>query len=214
MSKRKFQTGDRVIVISECNSKGRKGTVSGYTTNLWSSHEYVSVTLDGGITLTYNQKSLKKIGESQIKEENNVASNEVQGNYRVAMVRHCEGNFNHHRNGKVYAFALFDNNIVVGDRILCDSEGGYSVAEVIDIHTKEEYSQVHSRVVTKEIICKTDFSAFDKRASDRKERASIKAEMDKLVAENQDLILYRTIAENNPAMAALLERYQELSGVK
>lgn len=213
MSKRKFQTGDRVVVISECNSKGKHGTVIAYYCLFWTGKERVCVKLDSGVELTYNQSSLKKIGESQTKEENNVASNEVQGNYRVAMVRHCEGNFGYQRNGKVYAFALFDDTIIVGDRVLCDSEGGYSVAEVINIHTKEEYSQAHSRVVTKEIICKTDFSAFDKRASDRKERASIKAEMDKLVAENQDLILYRTIAENNPAMATLLERYQELSGV-
>ena len=213
MTKRKFSEGDRVLVISECMSKGRKGTVVGYVPNFWTDYKGVNVTLDNGIQLTYNERSLKKIGESETKE-NNMANNEVQGNYLVAMVRHCEGNANRQSNGKVYAFALFDNNVAVGDKVLCDSEGGYSIAEIINIHTKQEYSQAHSRVVTKEIICRVDFSDFDKRAADRKERAAIKAEMDKLVAENQDLILYRAIAENNPTMAELLERYTKLTEVE
>lgn len=142
-----------------------------------------------------------------------MASNEVQGKYMVAMVRHCEGNANRQSNGKVYAFALFDENVAVGDRVLCDSEGGYSIAEVLNIHTKSEYSQLHSRVVTKEIICKVDFSAFDERVAKRREMASIKAEMDKLVAENQDLILYQAIAEKNPQMAVLLERYKTINNI-
>lgn len=213
MSKRKFQTGDRVVVVSECASKGRHGTVAGYTMDFWTKREHVSVKLDSGMQLSYNEKSLKKIGTSQIKEENNVANNEVQGNYRVAMVRHCEGNANRQSNGKVYAFALFDDNVSVGDKVLCDSEGGYSVAEVINIHTKTEYSQAHSRVVTKEIICKVDFSEFDERVTKRREMAAIKAEMDKLVAENQDMILYQAIADKNPQMAVLLERYKTINNI-
>lgn len=211
--KRKFIKGDRVVVISECMSKGKRGTVIGYAYYFGTGREGVCVALDNGTQLTYNERSLKKIGETQTKEDNNVANNEVQGNYKVAMVRHVQ-NCANHNTVKVYAFALFDNDVAVGDKVLCDSEGGYSVAEVIDIHTKEEYSQAHSRVVTKEIICRVDFSNFDKRVSDRKERAIIKAKMDKMVAENQDLILYRTIAENNPAMAELLERYKKLSGLE
>lgn len=213
MTKRKFSEGDRVLVISECASKGRKGTVRRYEPNFWTGCVGVSVSLDNGVQLTYNEHSLKKIGESKTKEDN-MAINEVQGNYRIAMVRHCEGNANRQSNGKVYAFALFDDDVVIGDKVLCNSECGYSVADVIDINTKQEYSQAHSRVVTKEIICRVDFSNFDKRAADRKERAAIKAEMDKLVAENQDLILYRAIAENNPAMAELLERYTKLNEVE
>ena len=212
MSKQKFVKGDRVVVISKCASKGRKGTVTGYVKYFWTGKAGVCVSLDGGSQLTYNERSLKKIGETQIKEENNVASNEVQGNYRVAMVRHVQ-NCANHNTVKVYAFAVFDDNIIIGDKVLCDSEGGYSVAEVIDIKSKMEYSQAHSRVVTKEIICKVDFSEFEERVAKRREMASIRAEMDKLVAENQDMILYQAIAEKNPQMAVLLERYNTINNI-
>ena len=80
MSKRLFQKGDRVVVISECASKGRHGTVTAYHQMFWTGKERVCVKLDSGIELTYNQSSLKKINSIQIKEENNVANNEVQGN--------------------------------------------------------------------------------------------------------------------------------------
>lgn len=136
-------------------------------------------------------------------------NNEVQGNYKIAMVRHVQNSANYNTT-KTYAFALFDDGVIVGDRVLCDSECGYSVAEVINILGKQEYAQTHNRVVTKEIICRVDFTDFEKRVANRKEMAIIKAEMDRLVAENQNLVLYRAIAENNPAMLSLLERYQEL----
>ena len=142
-----------------------------------------------------------------------MSNNEVQGNYRIAMVRHVP-NVANYNTVKVYAFALFDDGIVVGDKVLCDTECGYSVAEVVNILGKQEYARTHSRVVTKEIVCRVDFTNFEKRAANRKEMAIIKAEMDRLVTENQNLVLYRAIAENNPAMLSLLERYQELSNAK
>ena len=201
-----FSENEKVKVISHCETHGKSGTIVERVIKHWTNKKkYYRVKLDDGRYRTYGEESL-------ISLEDNKMANEVQGNYRIAMVRHIQNCANHNTE-KVYAFALFDNDIVIGDKVLCDSEGGYSVAEVIDIKSKIEYSQTHSRVVTKEIICKVDFSAFDERVAKRREMASIKAEMDKLVAENQDMILYQAIADKNSTMAALLERYKTINNI-
>ena len=137
---------------------------------------------------------------------------EVQGNYEVAMVKFLYGV----NTTKHYAFAMFEPEIgavVIGDKVLCDTAQGYNVAEVVDIMPKDVYSEAHSTPVTKEIICKVDFTNFNNRIAVRKERQSLKAKMDKMVKENQDLVLYQAIANKNPHMAALLAQYKALGNM-
>ena len=130
----------------------------------------------------------------------------VNGNYYVAAVKFLQGT----NTTKEYAFALFDTNIVIGDLVLCDTANGYSVSRVVSITPKDMWE---GAVVTKEIICKVDFTEFEKRKELRKQKEALKKQMDKMVADNQELILYQAIAEKNPEMASMLEMYKSLANV-
>lgn len=210
----KFQEGDRVKVVSPCNTKNRIGTVIQYISYpAVYSRKYVQVRLDTGGVQSYNEDSLRLLSSTnddesstQNKKNKEGANNmaEVTGNYRVAKVKFVQG-----RNlYKEYAFALFDNNVEVGDKVLCDTAEGYNVAEVISIVSKEEYVGC---TVTKEIICKCDFTEFKNRATVRQQKKELKAQMDKIARADQDLMLYRAIAEKNPDMAFLLKQYCDLN---
>lgn len=139
----------------------------------------------------------------KLKEENIM---EVKGNYNVAMVNFLTGS----NTSKKYAFALFDNEIVVGDFVLCDTSYGYQVTQVVEIIPYNEYSGIN---VSREVICKIDFTKFNRRKELRKQKESLKKQMDKMVADNQDLILYQAIADKNQDMAVLLEAYKALGNV-
>ena len=198
--------GDRVKVISNCQSYGKTGTVLGYVNYPhWYSAKYVRVALDNGQYKTYNEKSLKRLTNDKVIRENKTMSS-ISGNYHVAMVRFIQGT----NTTKHYSFALFDTNIVIGDKVLCDTSNGYGVAEVVEIMSKDSYS---GSPVTKEIICKCDFTDFNNRATMRKQKQTIKAKMDKMLHDNQELILYQAIADKNPEMAELLAMYKALSEV-
>ena len=216
----KYVKGDRVRIISNCDSRNQTGVILNYLSPLEyhryhkQTNKYVRVKLDNGDIKKYNENSLRYIGhvELTLEEENMSFGNEVQGNYHVAMVRFIQGT----NTSKYYAFAMFEpeiGSVAVGDKVLCDTTQGYNVAEVISIMSKDDYYEDHSTLVTKEIICKVDFSSFDNRISVRRERQSLKAKMDKMVQENQDLILYQAIADKNPDMAELLDQYKALGNV-
>lgn len=205
--------GDRVRVISGCQTYMKAGTVIEIVIKEWTDqYYYARVKLDDGRFRIYSQASLSHIGHVELsenyknknktKESNNMA---VKGNFRVAVVKFVQG----YNMNKEYGFALFDEDVVVGDYVLCDSSNGYGVAEVVNIKTQTEYGSD----VTKEIICKCDFTAYNNRKVVREQRKALKAQMDKMVADNQELILYRAVAEKNSEMAALLSQYMSLGDV-
>jgi hypothetical protein len=106
-------------------------------------------------------------------------------------------------------FEVFDNNVEVGDLVLCDTSNGYSVAKVEEIIPKSEYEGV---TVSKEIICKVDFTEFNNRKENRVKAVKIKSEMDKKIREMQELTLFEMMAEKSPELKEMLEVYKELIG--
>lgn len=116
---------------------------------------------------------------------------------------------------KDYAFALFpedavEANIGVGDTVLVDTARGEQIAEIKKIIPQIEYDGV---AVTKEIICKVDYSRFNARQENRKRIGNLKNQMDNLISQNQNLMLYQAMAQQNPEMAALLDEYKKLTGI-
>jgi uncharacterized phage-like protein YoqJ len=207
-----FKTGDKVKVVSECRSYGRVGTVKSISYTGWNT--YVTVRLNNGCMNTYNENSLVLYNEQNNTTTNNITTkgdnNMITGNYKVAMVKFVQGM----NTVKGYAFALFDENIKVNDLVLCDTVNGYGVARVTDIMAKEEYApSCKAEEVSKEIICKVDFTDFEARKEARAEKNKIKKQMDEMLKNNQELILYQAIAKENPAMAELLEKYKSLGNV-
>lgn len=128
----------------------------------------------------------------------------VTGKYKIALVNFLKGT----NTTKDYAFALFDDSIDIDDCVLCDTNYGYQVAKVVNIVSKEEYAGVD---VTKEIICKVDFTAFNQRIEERHRKKELKAKMDALVADDKEMMIYRVLAEKNPEMAAMLDEYAKLN---
>lgn len=151
----------------------------------------------GSKTLAINICNLKIVGDSDTMN--------VTGNYKVAMVKFISGN----NTSKEYAFALFDENVKPNDFVLCDTSYGYNVAKVSSI-IHDHYDGLP---VTKEIVCKVDFTDFNNRKEVRKQKEELKKKMDKMVKDNQELILYQAIADKNPEMASLLEMYKSLGDV-
>lgn len=194
-TERKYSTGDRVKVTSGCLTSGKIGTVTGYC-NCY--NNAVVVHLDCGYSRNYNELSLTLI--EKYKGEQIMA---LTGNFKIATVNFIQG----YNTNRKYGFALFDDEIKEGDIVLCDSDNGYNIAKVVGIMTQEEYG----KSVTKEIVCKCDFAPFEKRKAIRKQKVEIKKKLDKAVKENQNLILYKTIAQNNPDVAALLAEYEALT---
>lgn len=128
----------------------------------------------------------------------------VTGNYRIAIVNFLKGS----NTTKGYSFALFDSSITVDDIVLCDTSVGYQVAKVIDIVEQLNYNGAD---VTKEIICKVDFSNFQKRIEERKRKVELKAKMDAMVKDDKELMLYQMLAEKNPVMKEMLDEYTNIN---
>ena len=207
----RFKEGDRVRVTSCCQTYNMIGTVFDIMSKSCTGNEYVKVKLDCGWIRTYNVLSLSHIGHVEIntdyQKENKCM--DVKGNYHVAIVKFVQG----YNVSKEYAFALFNSDtdvIVVGDNVLCDTSQGYNVGKVTKIIPQSEYSGC---AVTKEIICKVDFTEFEKRKELRKEKEALKKQMDKMVKDNQELFLYQALAEKNTEMAAMLAKYRELGDI-
>lgn len=197
-----FQSGDKVKVKSSCQTSGMIGTVTQYIQYPdYYIQKYVQVKLDNGVIRQYNESSLELIEKGGI--------HMVTGNYRVAQVKFVEGN----NKTKLYAFALFDNDIVTGDYVLVNVSNQYSnypyaVAVVEDIVSQSDYTGTS---VTKEVICKVDFGKYYERIEQRKKKDALKKQMDKMVKDNQELVVYQMLAEQNPEMAALLDEYKNIT---
>lgn len=197
----KFQNGDIVKVISSCQSYGQIGKVIKYIRHsFYSSCIYVQVELKCGVTKSYNEKSLVLVDNKMMFGGN---KNMLVGSYNVAMVKFVQGT----NTVKGYAFALFDNNIGVDDLVLCDTSSGYGVAKVTEIIPQNEYEGAS---VTKEIICKVDFTDFEQRKENREKAKKLKVEMDKKIKDLQELTLYEMMAEKCPELREMLDMYKKL----
>lgn len=128
----------------------------------------------------------------------------VTGKYRIGVVTFLKGT----NTTKRYNFALFNDDICISDVVLCDAATGYQVAQIVDIIDKDEYV---GSDVTKEIICKVDFSAFERRAAERKRKVELKKKMDKMVRDDKELVLYQMLAEKNPEMKSMLDEYNSIN---
>lgn len=212
----KFNPDDKVKVISSCNTRGCHGVVVCYI-NYPPQYgkRYVKVKLNRGEFRNYNENSLSSLNDND--SVNNNGNNktqkgdskmaEVSGNYKIALVRHTSG----YNTGKLYGFAVFEeDNIGIGDIVLCDTTNGHQLARVENIIDKDVYT---GTPVTKEIICKCDFTNYNSRVARRNEKKILKQKMDKMVAEDKDLLIYQTIAKTNPEMAEMLTRYIALQNV-
>lgn len=193
-----FTIGDRVKVLTD-NYKGR--TVGLVGTVRSSYDDSIAVNLDclNNERSKYGCYYFKPKQLEFLKGEMNI----MEGNYRVAKVQFIEG----HSLELKYNYACYDPSIVEGDICVVKSaHHGFGLARVVDITPKTDED------IIREIVCRADFSDYEERVAQRKRKAELMTEMKKRAAAAQEIMIYKTLAVNDPTMAALLQEYEQLNG--
>ena len=206
----KFAIGDRVRVSKfSLTNFGKTGTVMNYSHR--DGIDFVIVKMDDPIgpivdAYSYKESSLELFESRKENETMNNTANIVPGNYEVALCTFPDSA----NPEKQYAYALFDCCATIGDLALVRSSNNYGVVRIENILSMNEHESIGGHPVTNEIICKVDFSGVQRRVEQRKRKEELRKQMDKLVKENQELILYQALAEKSPEMAELLNEYKSL----
>lgn len=206
----KFAIGDRVRVSKfSLTNFGKIGTVMNYTHR--DGIDFVIVKMDDPIGpnvdgYAYKESSLELFKLRKETETMNNTANIIPGNYEVALCTFPDSA----NPEKQYVYALFDSCATTGDLALVRSGNNYGVVRIENILSTNEHEAGGGHPITNEIICKVDFSGVQRRIEQRKRKEELRKQMDKLVKENQELILYQALAEKSPEMAELLNEYKSL----
>lgn len=148
----------------------------------------------------------------------------LEGNYRVALCRFLDTSKSVPADqsewdklvtgqpcGKYYAYAAFpEDEIKRFDYALVIANGDLKVVAVEDLIDKTEWDGAD---VTKELICRVNPEPYKNRKECRKQAKKLKNQMDKIVKESQSVLIYETLAKNNPELAAMLDQYKSLTGI-
>lgn len=202
----KLDYKDRVIVVN--NGKYApilKGTIGTVHSNYMGS---VAVKIDSCFNANsakglyyFREKDLRLLEieeDEKAMESTNVI---MEGNYVIADVQFIEGV----NKTNTYAYACYDASIVEGDVcVVKTANHGFSIAKVVRIREKSD------QAITREIVCKADFTAYDKRVANRAKQAELKKRMAERASKLQELSMYTLLAESDPEMAELLKEYKEV----
>ena len=192
-----FNYGDRVVIRTNGKYKMLKAGMHGTVKSRYD-YQY-TVQIDGH----ENPRSAKGyfyFTEKQLeilKEENNI----MEGNYRIADVQFIEGA----NKTEVYAYACYDEDVYVDDICVVKSANhGFGIAKVVRLRAKTD------ETISREIVCKADFSTYNKRVADRAKQAELKKLMAARASKLQELSMYELLAKSDPEMAELLGKYKEI----
>lgn len=203
--------GKRVRVIS-FNRKSRYENIIGVagTIERGRGHRQIGVLLDN----RWNDASQygnywfisSELTLLEDEEENKNMAN-LTGFKKVAVVDFGTGN---------YYFALYDNDVEVGDLVYLTNCGRDKLATVKEIISADESKLIRNNI-SQEVVCKIDTSAYkarvEKREADKKlleEKRKLQREMDKLIEKVDKTALYEGYAKTNPEIHELLEQYKAI----
>lgn len=125
-------------------------------------------------------------------------------NYKVAGIKFQNGS----NSDKTYPYALYDEDIVIGDTVVVQTgHHGMSIAEICSIGEQGKDAVSCGR----EIVCKVDLTAFQERRAKAKRAAELKKQMDEMTEELQAIAVFEMLAEKNPAMKKLLDEFKSLN---
>lgn len=198
----KFNTGDRVVITKNHyklqNVLGMHGkVVKGYIGN-------IAVAIDG-IENKASRLGLFYFKESQLvleTEEVNEMTVLKDANW-VVEATYIEGS------KSTNLFACYEDSIKLDDYIVVKSANhGLGIAKVDAILN---YDDCPTAKICREVVCKADFSAYEKRVENREKRAKLRKEMDERFKELENLFAYEALAKEDSKMAELLKEYKEIS---
>lgn len=205
-----FKVGDRVVVVSDKSKfKGKTGVIKNNHVGRVGYNNYLGILLDNytnhkesklyDIKLCKTSVRLINCNETNIGREENIMK--LTGYNKVAVIE---------INGTDYHFALYDDDIQVGDWVLVSGNCNARLLMVKEVITKDEAKERFNKDITAEVICKVDLSAYDTRVENRKRAEKLRKEMDKKIAEMDEMNKYVLYAEKNDELAKMLEEYREL----
>lgn len=205
MNYNEFVVGDRVELVHKSPKYKKLPVGATGTVKYVYSPLSIRVNVDG-IENKSSQYGDFYLAANQLKRINDESNNEgsiiMIGNYRVAEVQFIEG----HNTDRVYLYACYDPSIVDGDIcVVKTAHHGMSIARVVDfICTTEE--------LTREIICKCDFSEYNKRVETRKRMMELKDLMTVRAAQLRDIALFKALAREDSDMANMFAEFEQLMG--
>lgn len=127
----------------------------------------------------------------------------MEGNYHIVQVKFLEGS----NANKVHHCACYDLSMTAGDICVVKSANhGLGIAQIVEISDKTDEE------ITREIICKCDFSDYYKREAIRERKAELVKLMHSRADELREIALFKALAANDESMAAMLNEYSELEG--
>ena len=210
----KVKENDRVIIVSDCNSKGQKGTVLHSYRIGYSMHcRYVMVQLDNGTKQGYNDRSVRKIN-------NESEDIKMEGFKNVAIVNLLDD-----YNKKDYAFALYDNEVGMIQTmahhpvmVVVNARGKDNriLGIVKEIMPVEEYG----KNVTAQVVGVVNMDGYIARVEEEnrlkelaKKKAAIEKALDAEIKKRKDAEYYEKIAKeysDNPLITQLVAQLKEL----
>lgn len=201
---REIKAGVLVRVINnKLESYGLVGTVLGYHSNCSTSVDVHFEDWNGR-----GEKTLYiKIENLEIKGEKFMA---LTGDFKIAVVNMMYG----YNLSKLYGFALYDDigEVNAGDIVLVDSNNQIQLAKVYKVMSQEEYAVWSGKSgVTKEVVCRIDLCAYEQRKAVRNRIQELKVQMNNLAQKNQQLEMYRMMAQYDPEMKVLYDEFKQLS---
>lgn len=213
--KAEFRVGDPVRCIKpSLESYGLIGKITKLKVSRFPDAVWVMFDIWHGETnkeLYFNRCNLEKVKESEC-----VNMARLDGYKAVAVIEQD----NSYHGKKDYYYAIYNDGFEYDryDNVLV-SGANREVLMIKDIITPEEAKERGRKDITAEVICKVDFSEYNKRVEERKEAEErkkevnkIKRQMDKMVEEMDKNKMYESYAKFNPELAAKLKEYKELLG--
>ena len=194
-----FQVGDRVKVIKQSLDSYRlcgtitKLHVNGYRNSVWVKFDCWK---------NGKEKELYINKENLIIERKDFRMAKLTGFNKVAVIKQ--------EYGCDYFYALYDENIHLGDKVLVTGSATGKMWTVKDVIDYDE--SVITKNITAEVICKVDTSAYDERCANRKKAEELRKQMDKKRKEIEARKDDEYYASLDPEYAAMLAEMKEMVG--
>lgn len=102
--------------------------------------------------------------------------------------------------------ANYTPDLAVSDLcVVQTAQHGMGLAEVVAIYDRPE------KELRREIVDRVSTSDYDLRVEQRKQAAELKAKMQERAKQLQDIVLYQTLAKEDPEMAQMLQDFKALN---
>ena len=163
-----LEVGDRVVVIKQgLDSYGLCGTITKLHVEKY--RNSVCVKFDKWKNDREKELCINKANLRKESEDNRMAK--LTGFNKVAVIEQGTG-----YSQKDYFYALYDDNIYPGDKVLVSGSASGQIWTVKDIVYDDTYA---NKNITAEVICKVNTYKYDERCANRKKAEELRKQMDK-----------------------------------